>query len=250
MPDALQISHVESVSDAENLANFLNSIWQSAEDVIPFDLILAMIHVGGYATIGKLNSQIVAGSLGFQGEFDSKRVLHSHVTASNSPGAGFALKQHQYQWAKKNSLSAITWTFDPLVRRNCVFNFEKLGASAVEYLPNFYGSMNDAININDESDRLFAYWSLDQVNRTALNQTESTLALRNVSGMPSIEQHDESGSFWVQLPEDIESLRKADANAAREWRLAVREVLAQKLNKGWVIKTMSADRTAILVEPK
>ena len=44
----------------------------------------------------------------------------------------------------------MTWTFDPLVSRNARFNLTKLGAHAVEYLPDFYGAMEDGINSNDE----------------------------------------------------------------------------------------------------
>ncbi|MFM6970982.1 MAG: hypothetical protein ACKOWH_00110 [Rhodoluna sp.] len=252
MPEAAQISHVETVADAERLAAFFKSVWRSEEDVVPFDLILAMIHVGGYATMATANSEVVAGSLGFQGEFDGVRVLHSHVTASTRRGAGLALKEHQFAWAKARDLAAITWTFDPLVRRNCVFNFQKLGAVAVEYLPNFYGTMNDQINANDESDRLFAFWSLNSsVKNLNLSDTKTpNIAIKNDDGKPSVIAYDADQAFWVELPEDIEQLRKTDANLAKVWRLAVREVVAAKLNAGWVINAVSADRKAILVEPR
>ncbi len=52
------------------------------------------------------------------------------------------------------------WTFDPLVRRNAWFNIAVLGAEVAEYLPSFYGSMTDAINAGDESDRLLVAWDV------------------------------------------------------------------------------------------
>ena len=56
--------------------------------------------------------------------------------------------------------SHIAWTFDPLVSRNAYFNLAKLGATAAEYLPNFYGGMNDAINGDGDTDRLLVQWDL------------------------------------------------------------------------------------------
>ena len=54
----------------------------------------------------------------------------------------------------------IAWTYDPLIRRNAYFNLVKLGARPTEYLRNFYGVMDDAINIGTETDRVLVRWDL------------------------------------------------------------------------------------------
>ena len=46
--------------------------------------------------------------------------------------------------------------FDPLVRRNARLNLVRLGADVTDYLPDFYGAMDDAVNAGDRSDRLLA----------------------------------------------------------------------------------------------
>ena len=248
MSATLQIIEVESTIDAEAMAEFFKSIWSDGDDVVPFDLILAVVHVGGYAAIARTDNKIVAASFGFLGEFASHQILHSHVTAASLAGAGLALKRHQFDWAKDRELGGITWTFDPLVRRNCVFNFEKLRGLAVEYLPNFYGSLSDTINAGDDSDRLFVYWPINEIVETARART-SAVALRNIEGRPVSQNFDSENAFWVELPEDIESLRKADIELAKLWRKSVREVLQPALDAGWFIGAVNDDRTAILVEP-
>src|SRR3712207_7442617 len=65
----------------------------------------------------------------------------------------FRSKLHQRAWAIARGVHEVAWTFDPLVARNAWFNLTKLGARATEYLPNFYGPMDDGINGADESDR-------------------------------------------------------------------------------------------------
>lgn len=248
MSAQLQIVEVSSVSEAEELAAFFKTVWTGDDEVAPFDLMLAVIHVGGYAAMIRDGQTPVAGSFGFIGQYAAHNVLHSHVTASTKAGAGYALKQHQFEWAREQGLAGITWTFDPLVRRNCVFNFEKLGAFAVEYLPNFYGTMTDSINQGDDSDRLFAYWPVAESVEVDSVKTEA-VALRNANGAPQKLDYDASQAFWIELPEDIEQLRKSDLATARQWRKSVREALLPALENGWFIRSVNSDRTAILVEP-
>ena len=223
----LRINEVSSIEEMEAVSAFLRKVWAGGPEVVPFDLGIAVLHVGAYCSAAYKGQDMVAASFGFRGLFNNKQILHSHVTGSFHPGAGFALKQHQFNWAKNGGLAGITWSFDPLVRRNCVFNFEKLGATAIEYLPNFYGTMTDDINAGDDSDRLFVFWDLDSKKATS-----------PVS----------PNAITVEIPEDIEALRRADISAAKLWRSQTRKVLEPLLASGWTIARMK-DRTHLLVEP-
>ena len=211
----------------EAVSDFLCQVWAGGPEVVPFDLGLAVLHVGAYCAAAYDGEQMVAASFGFRGVFQDKQILHSHVTGSFQPGAGYELKRHQFDWVKSQGLSGITWSFDPLVRRNCVLNFDKLGATAVEYLPNFYGTMTDSINVGDESDRLFVFWDVS-------GSKEEPKAINE--------------SVVVELPADIESLRKTDLAAALAWRRQTRETLQPLFNQGWTISRMQ-DRTHLLVDP-
>ncbi len=221
------ILQVDSVSSATKVAEFLKSVWKDGGEVVPLDLILASQHLGGYCAFIEVDGDIQAASFGFRGNFQGEDVLHSHVTASNISGLGYQLKLHQRNWAKEQKIEAITWTFDPLVRRNAVFNFSKLGAVALEYLPNFYGNMTDSINSGDQSDRLLAYWSVIEQPFTPKVTGEST---------------------WVELPVDIEKLRQTNLETATNWRSRVRSQLMPMFETGAVIRTMNPERTALLVE--
>jgi len=224
---SLRISQVSSIEEMEAVSAFLCKVWAGGPEVVPFDLGLAVLHVGAYCSAAYEGDEMVAASFGFRGVFKGSNILHSHVTGSFQPGAGFELKQHQFKWAKSEGLTGITWSFDPLVRRNCVFNFDKLGATAVEYLPNFYGTMTDEINAGDDSDRLFVYWDL-------AHKSENT----EIS----------PAAIAVEIPEDIETLRRTDLNTAKQWRAKTRQTLEPLMSDGWTINRMQ-DRTHLLVEP-
>ena len=228
----LRISQVSSVEEMESVSAFLCKVWAGGPEVVPFDLGLAVLHVGAYCSAAYDGENMVAASFGFRGVYNGKDILHSHVTGSFRPGAGYELKQHQFNWAVRQGLAGITWSFDPLVRRNCVFNFEKLGATAIEYLPNFYGTMTDEINAGDDSDRLFVYWDLASSSSPEANSAE-TISPKAIS---------------VEIPEDIETLRRTNLTQAKLWRSKTRETLHPLMAQGWTISRMK-DRSHLLVEP-
>lgn len=250
MQSNLSIVACETPQDADDVSAFFRSIWADGPDVVPMDLILAMIHVGAYCTSAQRDGKIIGASLAFRGFYDGQHVLHSHVTASSEPGTGFALKMHQKQWALDHDITTITWTFDPLVRRNGYLNVVKLGATAVEYAPNFYGTMVDAINAGDESDRVVALWDLASPLRAMDHDQERHAAVTVSQGVPTFHGLVDGIENLVHLPEDIESLRANHDPAVGTWRSTVRSALHPALNEGWTLTGMLNREAYILTPPK
>ena len=123
------------------------------------NLLQAMVHSGAYLSGAFISGKCVGAAFAFPATTGGLH-LHSHMTAVldeyRDRGVGYLLKIDQWHWAKKNNYQEITWTFDPLVRRNAKLNLLKLGADIASYHPNFYGEMPDALNAGDESDRVLA----------------------------------------------------------------------------------------------
>jgi predicted GNAT superfamily acetyltransferase len=229
-------------------------------------LLKAIEHAGGYVAgayaagdgDGWRSGDMVGAAAGFLAAHPGP-ALHSHlaavVPAARGLGVGYALKTHQRSWAAEHGLTAVTWTFDPLVRRNAWFNIAKLGAGVEEYLVDFYGPMDDGINDGDASDRLLAVWptsprdhaiQIDQVtgsshDRSGLHdhgeeEGEAAVALAEVDGRPiRHEVPDTSRLVAVATPPDVEALRHTDRELAHAWRIAVREQLAPRLTDGHVV---------------
>ena len=72
----------------------------------------------------------------------------------------------------------MTWTFDPLVRRNAHFNLAVLGATVDEYLVDFYGPLPDAVNAGDESDRLLVVWPVGDAATAAARRADGHASTR------------------------------------------------------------------------
>lgn len=212
--------------DVEPIGTVFGEVWGDAEPVVPTELLIALVHSDNYVAAARDNSgQVVAASVGVRGaDLDGAPILHSHVTGvsakARGSGVGSALKQHQRTWAAARHLSAITWTFDPLVRRNAHFNIAHLGAEVTGYRLDFYGEMTDAVNAGDVSDRLAVRWAVAERETRRIDPT------RPVALVPT--------------PDDVIALRRADPATVAEWRARHRRELATGLDDGAHVVGFSA----------
>ena len=216
----IEIRLLESAEEMAAVGTMFQQVWGSVTPLVETELLCAIAHSGGYVIGAFDGSNIVGASFGFLGRHDGEEALHSHVTGIlpgvQHTGVGRAIKEHQRLWAAERGIRWITWTFDPLVRRNAWFNIEVLGADVAEYLENFYGTMGDAINGDDDSDRLLVAWPTDP-------RTERTAA---PAGSTTIE---------IATPDDIVRLRRTDPGEAAAWRRRVRAELGEALADGGVV---------------
>jgi len=185
---------------------------------ITLNLLKAMIHGGSYLSGAFLGDKIVGAAFAFPA-INNGLHIHSHMTAVlpeyRDKGVGYTLKIDQWNWAKKKNYSHISWTFDPLVRRNAKLNIAKLGVDISAYYPNFYGDMPDALNAGDESDRLMVTWS---TNKDAPKARELIV-------------NPEQGDILIEIPEDIVAIRSKNQSESMKWRRQVREQFMAALEK-------------------
>ncbi|MFF0739806.1 GNAT family N-acetyltransferase [Streptomyces sp. NPDC004111] len=259
------IRELHTMAEFEEVSRLFCAVWGTdpASPVVPAEIMRALSHAGNYAAGAYEEGRLTGASLGFFAE-PAGTTLHSHITGTTGAGrgTGLALKLHQRQWALDRGLKRITWTYDPLIRRNAHFNLTKLGARPEEYLQSFYGAMDDAINGGDESDRVLAVWDLGlpvgprpaphtgqphtaHAGNPAALPADVAHAVRDHDGHPRLGPMD-AEFVLVELPDDIEALRRTDASAARDWRLAVRQTLGELLGEGARVVAMH-DRRGYLV---
>ena len=197
------------------------------------NLLQAMTHSGSYLSGAFIDDNIVGAAFAFPATNDGLH-LHSHMTAVlpefRDKGVGYALKIDQWNWAKKYKYSHLSWTFDPLVRRNAKLNIAKLGVDISAYHPNFYGAMLDALNAGDESDRLMVSWRTD---------TDAPKA-RELIANP------ESGDILIEIPEDIVAIRSKNQSESMKWRRQVREQFLAAFEKNGKVVGFSANNEYVV----
>jgi predicted GNAT superfamily acetyltransferase len=247
----VEIVPITDADGAHRASRLLSEIWARDHDqpIVAPEIIRTLAHVNNYGAMAISGNEVVGAALGFLGGDDRGSYLHSYIAgvkeARRGGNVGFALKQHQRAWSLEHGLTRVTWTFDPLVRRNAYFNLVKLGATAVDFHRDFYGSMQDDVNAGDLSDRILIEWSLDSprvidasihsaqpVDLVALDGTRTAVRLSvGAGGAPEVGAA-RGAIELIQIPDDIVALRATDPGLARRWRLALRETLGAALEEG------------------
>jgi predicted GNAT superfamily acetyltransferase len=246
----VEIRLLTELTDLNDAYLLFDGIWhpEPANAPISRELLRALSKAGNYVAGAYDRTGMVGACAGFFAA-PARRELHSHIAgvsgAARGRSVGQAMKLHQRAWALSNGVTTISWTYDPLVSRNAYFNMVKLGGVPVQYLPDFYGAMGDAINGDDDTDRLLLHWDLTapRVDRAARGEhagcDAAALGLagavtglgRSPHGEP-VPGPVDGRTVLIAVPPDIESLRRTDPACARRWRVAVREVLGPLIDGG------------------
>jgi predicted GNAT superfamily acetyltransferase len=233
------IRELADIAALRSVERLYDEIWHPDQAApINTELLRAFAKAGNYVVGAFDADELVGACVGFFSA-PARATLHSHI-AGVAPRAlgrsvGYALKLHQRAWALQRGVTSIEWTFDPLVRRNAYFNLVKLGARAVEYLPNFYGGLRDAINADDETDRLLVRWHLLASEAVTPRRGEGDPAVvaldATTDGAPLLGRLD-AGVSLVGVPRDIEAMRVQDHERAKQWRTAMRTALGGLMDSG------------------
>jgi predicted GNAT superfamily acetyltransferase len=256
---------------ARKASQLFADIWGTAPRVpMSTELLRALAHTGNYVSGAWRGGQLVGASVAFFGRDRRFWILHSHITgvtaAARRTGIAFALKLHQRAWALERGIPEITWTFDPLVRRNALFNLIKLAAVPVAYEQDFYGQMKDGINAGDDSDRLLVVWPLEAATVVAAGEETSgdpgdvnrlrnraaVLVRADANGDPVVSDHAREpgcGPLLCETPSDIEALRVTAPARAGAWRRALQATVGRAMAEGCVLACVTRDGWYVLTGP-
>ena len=209
-------------------------VWElDSGSEITINLLQAMVHSGSYLSGAFIENKLVGAAFAFPATNNGLH-LHSHMTAVldefRDQGVGYALKIDQWNWAKKQKYPYLSWTFDPLVRRNTKLNIIKLGVDISAYFPNFYGEMPDVLNAGDESDRLMVLWRTDKDEPKARE----------------LITHPKPDDILIEIPEDIVRIRSKNQSESMKWRKQVREQFLSAFEKNGKVAGFSANNEYVV----
>src|SRR5579885_2163713 len=128
-------------------------------EVVPATLLHVVEFVGGLAA-GAFDAQgeLLGFVFGVSGVRDGMLVHWSHMLAvredQRDAGLGRALKEYQRSVMGNLGIRRIYWSFDPLMAKNAHLHINRLGAHAVEYVPDMYGSTTSPLHLGLPTDRL------------------------------------------------------------------------------------------------
>ncbi len=170
-------------------------------------------------------------------------------------GVGYKLKKRQREFAMRQGIRLVTWTFDPMLTANAHLNIRKLGAISTSYLEDYYGTSNEGgLSRTGTSDRLLVEWWVtnrrveERLNGSRglinLNQyLEADTPIANASSVnnaglviPSKSIVVPTGSLGlVEIPVTYESLIQSNLPLAVRWQGHIRDVMQGMLAHGYII---------------
>ena len=263
----ITVRDLHEPAELASASALLDRIWGRGPEQGPMlapEALIALAHAGGQVTGAFAGEDLVGATVAFVGLSQSGTThLHSHVTGVVAEvagrGVGRALKLHQRAWCLRRGVTEVRWTFDPLVRRNAVFNLVTLGARAAEYRRDVYGAMSDARNAGLPTDRLVAVWELTgprtlqalagraaEPDVTAMRRAGAAVVLDVGDDEQPVVTRSDAPRRLVRVPADVEALRRADPQLADRWSQAVREQLGDAMAAGMRIGGVTRDGWYVL----
>lgn len=253
---SITIRAVETAADLKRLEWLQLAIWDMDElEVVPARTMHAIAHNGGLL-LGAYDGDEIVGFIfavigtvqGLEQRVDqvaaARLQLYSTIMgvlpAYQGEGVGYRLKLAQREFALRNGLRLVTWTYDPLESRNAWLNIGKLGAVCHEYLRDFHGDQG-GINAGLSTDRFYVeWWVTGNRARSRVGRGRRPLAYEqliagrtilineadfNEEGIPvpaATFAESDANLILVEIPSDFQAVKREDMDIARLWRAHTR----------------------------
>jgi len=208
-------------------------------DIYAAGQLLSFIEAGGFVITAEINDRLAGAVIGLAGFANGVPFLLSDwagvYPAFRSAGIGTDLKRLQACLALAGGFREIRWTVDPLRAANAHLNFERLGAWSNHYEIDRYGNTyGESLYGGLPSDRLHITWSIaDPAVQQHLLADGPERTNRDVLKVPHFHPRSTDKTALIFIPNDIDAILAADANAALRWRLILRETLPVALSEGF-----------------
>ena len=251
-------------------------IWGAAvpEDAVGIPLLVATVKRGGILLGAYDGGRLIGFVYSFSGLKDGRPMQWSHMLGvrpeHRASGIGRALKLEQRRVSLAMGIELMEWTFDPLVAVNAHLNVRRLGVVVDEYVLDVYGDSQSPLHKGAPTDRFIAEWWMRSP------RVEAELAGRAARpapgpdpfpGVPRVNGVERRGDWLacsgsdlrrserrlaVTVPAGFAGMLERQAEAARAWRMATREIFTAYLPRGYRVIDFSfapgADRGTYLLE--
>jgi chorismate synthase len=255
MADDIVVRPARARADYDASVLLQRAVW-GLEDIEITSAIqlIATTHAGGMLHLAETSE---GRALGFAYAFPALRGgtphLHSDMLAVlpeyQQRGVGVRLKWAQREESLSRGLSLITWTFDPMQARNANLNLRRLGATATEFLENFYGVTTSSLHHGLPTDRLLVRWDLSAPRvqeLTVQGDPPRTVAAPAaprinevkwqagwpVSSDPRLDL--EAPELLLEIPPEWDILCRAAPRVADGWQSRVRQALQTYMARGYI----------------
>lgn len=253
IPVSYHVLQCTETRQINQIVKIQEQVW--GDDVTSAAQLIATIRNGGSVIVALAGEEVVGFTYCFPGYKHGSLYLCSHmaavIEAYRGQGIGRGLKLKQREWAQAHGFEKIEWTFDPLEARNAFLNLCKLGGYIKDYVPSYYGDLEDNINRGLPSDRFILSWDLASAKVT--NAIASSRPITPATNYPQLiswtlrddipvpydnqttalsptERH-----YLVAVPANIAYIKVKDFEVAKKWRKIQRSIFILAFSMGYRI---------------
>jgi predicted GNAT superfamily acetyltransferase len=172
MTEITSIRTLQKLEEMHEAVELQKTYWGTdLESVVPAHMLFSLATSGGHVIAAFDGDKMIAVVIGFLGtdiqeptrpamanlRIVSKRMIV--LPEYRGQGVGYKLKKRQREFAMRQGIRLVTWTFDPLLTANAHLNIRKLGAISTSYFEDYYGTSNEGgLSRTGSSDRLLVEW--------------------------------------------------------------------------------------------
>lgn len=246
-----KLSTPEEYLEAEQVQRV---VWHFPDrEIIPLNELVVMQKNGGHvfgAFDGKTMTSFCFGVPAYkEGKIYHYSRMLGVMPGYQDSGIGYTMKLKQREYVLKQGIDLVVWTFDPLQSRNAYLNIEKLGCVIREYAVNIYPGSGSQFNAGMESDRFSPEWWI--ASRRVKDRIAGRKPDYDLDSYPAALETRLNAGGWrepgnlgvlrrgerasIEIPDDIDALKKADLSLAQLWREATRKAFLALLKKEFVI---------------
>lgn len=236
----IKIRKIHAIEEYRTVVRLEKSVWKFRDiEVVPVQELVVANKNGGIVLGAFHGKRMIAFCFGSAGCKGGKVYLYSRMLGVlpefENLNIGYRLKIAQREFALKEGYRRIVWTFDPLKSKNAYFNIMKLGCIIRRYEENIYGELFDQFNRGMPTDRFYPDWYVDspRVSQAIAGEPKSvpfeaatpaieTAVVRNYRVPASVRTRFEAQIAQVEIPPEIDAVKRADARTALAWRMATR----------------------------
>ena len=224
--------------------------------VIPVSQLISAQEHGGLV-LGAFDGPEMIGFLyGYLGRRYGRFLMFSQrmgvLPAYRGRGIGYRMKLFQREHALAQGIDLVVWTYDPLEGANAFLNVTKLGVIARRYERDVYGDTGSILQAGLPTDRFWVEWYVDSPRvreRLAPHWRHPQLAElltdtvtvnqvnwdtdRPIPGGYHLDL--DSPYLAVEIPPDIQALKRQDLALARRWQDLTRTVFETYFARGYAV---------------
>lgn len=255
--DDIQIRPLATGAERKACLALQKETWGAGfTEAVPPSILMVAEKIGGVAAGAFTPDGELAGFVvGLTGVKEGELVHWSDMLAVRAQwqgrGLGVRLKRYQRERVRALGVRRMYWSFDPLEAKNAYINFHRLGVQVEEYVRDMYGSGADnELHRGLGTDRFVVAWDLEREEPTPSEPRSEArwervpVVTRGAEYAPTPLPEEAPPCVRVGIPEDVQSLKACDPEAAARWREVTREAFEHYLGRGYTVEGFLRDKSS------